>query len=600
MVKEPAVPVDRKLSRVKGVAWTSNYYAKWLILGIIIGVAAGVSALAFYFALKLMEQLFLGLIVGASIPEPIGEGGSLESGFRATRYWLIPVSTALGGLLSGLIVYTWAPEAEGHGTDAAINAYHRLQGRIRRRIPLVKLVASAITIGSGGSAGREGPAAQLSAGIGSAIADLLRLTPDDRRIAVAVGIGAGVGSIFKAPIGGAILAAEVLYMRDIEAEVIFPALVASAVGYSIFGSVVGFTPIFGYYTGAFNPAWLPLYAVLGVVDGLFAVLYVKTFYAIHDSFKRWRISNYAKPVVGGLLAGVIGLVAPQVLGTSYGWVNLAESERLSLFASPVLPSTALLVALPFLKVLATSFTIGSGGSGGVFAPGLVTGALVGLDVGLLFHYLLPSLAPDVASFVIVSMLALFGAAAKAPLAVMFMVVEMTGGYQLLPAAMIAVAIAYLVSGDSTIYRAQVPTRRDSPAHLGEYSVPVLMEIRVSDCELRREPVVEVDESVDGAVNVMLQHRYASLPVVNRDGEFVGVVHLLDVLGKRGAVSMYVKAVNAYVRPDSTLYDAWEVMSREGTTWVPVVKDGKLIGILTMESMRRAYDLWIRSIRTNAN
>jgi CIC family chloride channel protein len=600
MVKEPAVLVNQKLSRVKGVAWTFNYYAKWLILGIIIGVVAGASALAFYFALKLMEQLFLGLIVGASVPEPIGEGGSLESGFRATRYWLIPVSTALGGLLSGLIVYTWAPEAEGHGTDAAINAYHRLQGRIRRRIPLVKLVASAITIGSGGSAGREGPAAQLSAGIGSAIADLLRLTPDDRRIAVAVGIGAGVGSIFKAPIGGAILAAEVLYMRDIEAEVIFPALVASAVGYSIFGSVVGFTPIFGYYTGAFNPARLPLYAVLGVIDGLFAVLYVKTFYAIHDSFKRWRISSYAKPVVGGLLAGIIGLVAPEVLGTSYGWVNLAEFERLSLFASPVLPSTALLVALPFLKVLATSFTIGSGGSGGVFAPGIVVGALVGFDVGLLFHYLLPSLVPDVASFLIVSMLALFGAAAKAPLAVMFMVVEMTGSYQLLPAAMIAVAIAYLVSGDSTIYRAQVPTRRDSPAHLDEYSVPVLMEIRVGECELRREPVVEVDESVDNAVNTMLQRRYTSLPVVNRDGEFVGVVHLPDVLGKRGAVSMYVKAVSSYVQPDSTLYDAWEVMSREGTTWVPVVKDGKLIGILTMESMRRAYDLWIRSIRTNAN
>jgi len=161
-VKEPAVPVNRKLSRVKGVAWTSNYYAKWLILGIIIGVAAGASALAFYFTLKLMEQLFLGLIVDASIPEPIGEGGSLESGFRATRYWLIPVSTALGGLLSGLIVYTWAPEAEGHGTDAAINAYHRLQGRIRRRIPLVKLVASAITIGSGGSAGRGGPRPSLA------------------------------------------------------------------------------------------------------------------------------------------------------------------------------------------------------------------------------------------------------------------------------------------------------------------------------------------------------------------------------------------------------------------------------------------------------
>jgi Chloride channel protein EriC len=226
--------------------------------------------------------------------------------------------------------------------------------------------------------------------------------------------------------------------------------------------------------------------------------------------------------------------------------------------------------------------------------------LVGLDVGLLFHYLLPSLVPDVAPIVIVSMLALFGAAAKAPLAVMFMVVEMTGSYQLLPAAMIAVAIAYLISGGNTIYRAQVPTRRDSPAHVGEYDVPVLMEIRVSDCEVRRGPVVRVDDDVNGAVNVMLQHRYTSLPVVNHNGELVGVVHLTDILGKRGVVGMYVKATGGYVRLDSTLYDAWEVMSREGTTWVPVVEDVRLIGILTMESMRRAYDLKIRSIKLSIN
>jgi len=276
-----------KSSKSWRIAWISNYYVKWFILGTIIGVVAGISALAFYFTLKLMEHLFLGLVVGISVPEPLGEGGSLESEFKVINLWLIPVSTTLGGLLSGLIVYTWAPEAEGHGTDAAINAYHKLQGKIRRRIPLIKLFASAITIGSGGSAGREGPTAQLSAGIASAIADLLRLSPDDRRRAVAVGIGAGIGSIFKAPIGGAILAAEVLYMRDIEYEVIFPALVASAVGYSIFGSIVGFTPIFGYYTGVFDPVSLPLYVVLGIIDGLFAVLYIKTFYKIHDSFKKW-------------------------------------------------------------------------------------------------------------------------------------------------------------------------------------------------------------------------------------------------------------------------------------------------------------------------
>mgnify|MGYP001772626894 FL=1 len=576
------------------------YFTKWFILGVVIGVVAGLSALTFYAALKFMEYLFMLKLVGYEIPEPLGEGGSLNYVFHAERVWLIPVATALGGLLSGLIVYTWAPEAEGHGTDAAINAFHRLQGRIRRRIPPIKLIASAITIGSGGSAGREGPTAQLSAGIGSMIADLFSLKPEDRRIAVAVGIGAGIGSIFKAPIGGAILAAEILYKRDFESEVLLPALIASAIGYVIFSSVVGFTPIFGYYTGTFNPLRLPLYAVLGVVDGLMAILYVKTFYTVHDSFKRWRVNNYVKPVIGGVVTGLIGLLAPEVLGTSYGWLNLAEFNRVNAFISPLiaLPPLVILAMLPFLKIIATSFSIGSGGSGGVFAPGIVIGAFTGFDFWLILHSIMPSLAPDPAPFVIISMLAFFGAAAKAPLAVMFMVVEMTGSYQLLPGAMIAVAIAYLVSGDYTIYRAQVPTRRDSPAHAGEYRVPLLMETRVSECRLAKEPVAYIDEDATMALNKMLGRRYTALPVIDSEGRFMGMINLYDVGGGRGKVRDYVRPMR-YVTPESTLYDAMNVMIEAGTTWAPVVDNGRFLGILTMESMNTVYTDRLRSMRQGA-
>ena len=572
------------------------YYIKWFILGIIVGVVAGLSALTFYFTLKFMEYLFMVKLIAFKPPLPLGEGGSLNYVLNVRRPWLIPVSTALGGLLSGLIVYTWAPEAEGHGTDAAINAFHRLQGRIRRRIPPIKLIASAITIGSGGSAGREGPTAQLSAGIGSLIADLLGLSTEDRRIAVAVGIGAGIGSIFKAPMGGAILAAEVLYKRDMETKVIFPALVASAVGYSIFSSVVGFTPIFGYYTGVFNPLRLPLYAVLGIVDGLIAILYVKTFYFMHDSFKRWRISNYVKPVIGGLATGLIGLLMPEILGTGYGWVDLAEFNNVNAFTSLILmPPLMILILLPFLKIIATSFTIGSGGSGGVFAPGIVIGAFTGFDTWLLFHYLTPGLTPNPAPFVIVSMLALFGAAAKAPLAVMFMVIEMTGSYQLLPAAMMAVAIAYIVSGDYTIYRAQVPTRRDSPVHADEYSEPLLMEIKISECRLVREPIARADENASMVLNRMLRYRYTALPVIDNEDRLIGVISLYDVGGGKGRVSDYVKPIR-YVTLDSTLYDAMSIMSEASITWAPVVNNGKLLGILTMENVNRAYTERLRKIK----
>ena len=205
------------------------YFQRWLVIGALIGVVAGLGAILFATAIALCTHLFLGIVVGFTPPSPAGEGPTAIT--PISRLWLLPVVTTLGGLLTGLIVFTLAPEAEGHGTDAAIEAFHEKGGRIRGRIPLVKMVASAITIGSGGSAGREGPTAQISAGFGSWLADLLHLDEHDRRIAMAAGIGSGIGAIFKAPFGGALLSAEVLYKRDFEADALFPSFVASAVGF---------------------------------------------------------------------------------------------------------------------------------------------------------------------------------------------------------------------------------------------------------------------------------------------------------------------------------------------------------------------------------
>lgn len=212
---------------------STRYLAKWLVISTLIGIVAGIGAVVFYTAIRLVTNLSLGDIAGYLPPDPAGEG---ETIIRAIgQPWLLPLVVTAGGLLSGLIVYLIAPEAEGHGTDAAIDAFHNKAGYVRARIPIVKLVASAITIGSGGSGGREGPTAQISAGFGSLLGTLLKLSEQDRRIAVATGIGAGIGAIFKAPLGGAILAAEILYLHDLEAEAIIPALIASIVGYSIFG-----------------------------------------------------------------------------------------------------------------------------------------------------------------------------------------------------------------------------------------------------------------------------------------------------------------------------------------------------------------------------
>ena len=565
------------------------YYEKWFVLGLIAGVVAGLAATVFYVVLHILQYLFIYELVGMSYPRPLGEGGSLNFTFSPGHYYLIPLSLVIGGALSSLIVYTFAPEAEGHGTDAAIRAYHYNQGKIRWVVVPVKIIASAITIGSGGSAGREGPTAQFSAGVGSVLADLLKLSPEDRRKMVAVGIGAGIGTIFKTPIGGALLAAEILYRRDLEPEIIYPAMVASAVGYVIFGSIFGFTPVFGYYSETFNPLRLPMYAVLGLVSGALAVVYVKTFYGVHDAFKKLKVNRYLKPVIGAMLTSLIAIIAPEVMSSGYGWINLAEYEKFNAFYSPVLPVILLLALLPLLKILATSFSIGSGGSGGVFAPGLFIGAFIGADVGLLFHYLFPQVVPSIAPFVIIGMAAFFGAAGKVPLSVIVMVTEMTGSLQLLPGTMIAVAISYVVSGNYTIYQAQVPTRRDSPVHKSEYEVPLMRLLKVMKAKLQ-DLRVRTTDTVGRAMSIMEENGVMGLPVTDDNDNFVGAVFLRDLVRAKSdeIVAKYVVRGVPYVRPDSTFEDSWEIMARLRTRWVAVVKDGKYVGTLTLDSLLEAY------------
>ena len=572
------------------------YFEKWLILGILLGVVAGFASTVFYLLLHVFEYIFITRFVGMSYPHPLGEGGTLNFTFHPGNFILVPVSLMIGGLISGLVVYTFAPEAEGHGTDAAIKAYHYLQGKVRWVVIPVKIFASAVTIGSGGSAGREGPTAQFSSGVGSVIADLLKLSPEDRRRALAVGIGAGIGTIFKTPIGGALLASEILYKRDLEPELIYPGLIASSVGYTIFGIIFGFTPVFGYYTGTFNPMRLPLYALLGVISGLLAILYVKSFYGISGLFKRLKLPNHVKPMIGGGLAGLLALLFPEVMGTGYGWINLAEFERFSSFYSPVLPVLLLLALLPLVKILATSLSIGSGGSGGVFAPGLFIGAFLGADVGLIFHYLFPSLVPNIAPFVIIGMMSFFAAAGKVPLSVIVMVTEMTSSLQLLPGAMIAVAISYLVSGNYTIYRSQVPTRRDSPAHKSEYEIPVMQRLKVGQCK-RYDIRVSPSTTVEVALKLMLDNNFLSLPVVDESSRFIGIVYYRDIEGKNplDQVGRYVMRGSPHVSPQSSLEQAWEIMALNRSRWGAVVDKGIFQGMVTMDSLLALYEHEVRAL-----
>jgi chloride channel protein, CIC family len=431
----------------------SGYLRKWLILGIAIGVIAGLGAVVFYLAMDYTGRFLLGYLADYHVPTAVGDGGDPGSaGFP--RAWAIPLITCGGALVSAFIVAKLAPEAEGHGTDSAIEAVHTDPRAIRGRAVLVKIVSSALTIGSGGSAGREGPTAQISAGFGSLLARRLDLSDEDGRVAVSIGIGSGIGAIFGAPLGGAVLAASIVYRADFDYRSLIPGFITSGTAYAVYGSILGFSPLFGFVVPdyVFDPAQLGWFLLIGIVAAGVGYLYAKTFYATVALTGRLPGGKVLKPAVGGLLVGLMALLVPQVLSSGYGWAQ-AASARETLLTIPLW----IVLLLPLLKIVATSLTVGTGGSGGIFGPGIVIGAFVGAAVWRLADLAgLPAIPDGPGVFVVVAMMACFGSVAHAPLAVMIMVAEMTGSFSVLPGAMITVGIAYLLINrtDVSIYRSQ--------------------------------------------------------------------------------------------------------------------------------------------------
>ena len=568
---------------------TTSYLKKWIVLGVVIGVVAGLGAVVFYEALVLCTRFFLGVLVGYRVPSPAGEGGSVGSA-SAARLWLLPLITGLGALLGAFLVFGIAPEAQGHGTDAAIAAVHHNPRGLRFRAVVVKIVASALTIGSGGSGGREGPTAQISAGFGSLLSRVLDLQPADSRVAVATGIGSGIGAIFSAPLGGAVLAAEILYRDDFEPAALLPCFIASTVSYAIFGAIEGFAPLFGYVGGYrfSDSSQLAWFALLGILGGLLGLLYAKGFYGMVGLFARSRLPRWAGPAIGGLAVGAIGIVMPEVLGTGYGWVQKGFGPEL--LTIPLW----IVVILPFAKIVATGLSIGSGGSGGIFGPGMVIGAFMGAAVWRVFEPLLPSMGHDPAPYVIVGMMCCFGGISRAPLAVMLMVAEMTGSLSMLAPAMLAVGLAWLIvrRSDDTIYRSQLKNRAEAPARRLLAGLPLLAAVPTSRALAKPRLVVQGRLSGDEARLALVGANVSGAPVVDEAGRFEGVLAGSSLAapdaGDRTAGDLAdsgAPTVSASSRLDSAL----ESLMDTPLSWVSVLDaDRRVVGTLSISDLLTAY------------
>lgn len=530
------------------------------LLSAAVGIVAGVGAVLFDIFCVSASHFALGWGAGYYQKGPAGEPELFHTPLADPIPWLLLLIPTLGGLACGWITTRWAPEAEGHGTDAAISAYHHKQGKIRGRVPIVKMLTSAITLGTGGSGGREGPIAQIGAGFGSFLATKLGLSTAERRMLMAAGMGAGIGAIFHAPLAGAIFAAEVLYRDpDFESEVLIPAFISTTLAYCVFNILMGF---FTAKLGIHFEPYLPLMA-LAAVDTLkfdhpllllpLTVLalvmvgaswaYVRTFYGMHRLFKGLKLPRPIKPALGAFLTGLVAVIAYyaftwadpggqsgrntlSVLSFGYGYLQqvIQAHDGAGL-------SIAVLLTVGVGKILTTSLTISSGGSGGVFAPSMVIGGTLGAVIGLIFKELMPGTVERIDVFVLLGMASFFAAAAKTPVSTLIMVSEMAGSYQLLLPSMWVCAGAYLLSRGWSIFSEQVGNRLDSPAHRGDLIIDVLKGVTVRDSltdEHKQFMQVPLDMSLREVAIKMTDTRQTCFPVVDGAGRLFGILTLQNM------------------------------------------------------------------------
>jgi len=558
---------------------------KWVLMGIAIGLLSGGAALLFLQAIAWISHGVLGVLAGYTAP-------SLGHPAAVARPWLLVAIPAMGGLVAGTLVWWLAPTAAGIGTDAAIHAFH--EGRtISLKTTAVKLVASALTIGSGGTSGREGPIAQVGAGVGSTLSRWLRFSARDQSIALAAGLGAGISAMFKAPLAGAIIAAEVFYREDFEVEALIPTLVASVVGYSVVGFAAGWAPVFHVAIDpySFGSPWsLGVYAIVGIACGLLARVGIRALHKATQSFGSMVLPLRAG--LGGLLVGLLAFASWQVLGvanmlgTGAEWMQ-AVLDHVNL-GTGALVGVLLFGVCALLELAGIALTMGSGGSGGVFGPCLVVGGFIGAAVGGLATRYAPALFPDLAPFAVVGMVAYFAGAAKAPLGTIVMVLEMTGGYGLLGPAMVAVTFSFLLSGHGSVFASQVRNRMASPIHASEWDAVVLHQHTVEDVMHPQPPTIGPDTPCSEALAYLQKSETFTLPVVAGE-KLVGIVTLRD-LHRLPEADRPVRPVQdvlarqlAVVHRDDDLFKVLATLLSHDLNALPVVSrrnEGQLLGLVT--------------------
>lgn len=566
---------------------------------ILIGLITGFFGLGFNAVLHAVQQFIYLRFVGLSLPATRAEGLEMLLPMVAYSPFLVVTAPLLGGFLSAIVTTFFCPEAKGGGTDAIIDSFHSKNGRIEKRVPFFKSLATIFTVGFGGSAGKEGPIMQIGAGIGSFVGSRVQAGDRARRSLMLAGVAAGLSTVFRAPFGGALTAVEVVYREDIESDSLLPALLSAVSAYMVIRGFHADASVFSVPPVRLEHFHeLVMYVGLGFLSVGVGFLFTGYYRLVQRMFEHWNVHPLMKPTLGGLVVGLVALLFPASIGDGLGVLQqtiLGHRPPEAVDGGFRLAGFFLYIAL--LKIGTTSFTVGSGGSGGVFTPALFIGGMLGGAMGVFMQTLFPDLHISVVSFIMVGMGGFFIGVAHAPMAGMVMVCDMVGNYTLLPALMI-VAVTSSLFSRSSIYKGQVENRFQSPAHYWDMNLNVLSRMFVGSYldQLRRIAVVEPHKLVSDLEKRALDLKATDFIVIHTEGTYLGICslrhfhhtaetdHLRNLL-TAGDVARDIRCLG----PDHSFSDALKVMMENEVDKVAVADaEGQVLGYLRFIDIMKLY------------
>ena len=550
-----------------------------LIVAVIIGLLGGYGAVLIQLTIRWFQHLFWGGKFNLQTIEAIA------------WYWrfLIP---AFGGLIVGLVIQYYAREAKGHGVPEVMEAIALHNGIIRPRVVIAKLFSSALYIASGGSVGREGPVIQIGSAVGSTVGQFFKVNPKRMRVFVACGAASGIAAAFNAPVAGALFAVEII-LGDFAVPQFSPIVIASVAATIVSRHYLGNYPAFVVpQYQLVSPLEMVNYAVLGVLAGFVAVMFIKSLYFSEDFFDRLKLPEYVKAVFGGLMIGAIGLVFPYIYGVGYDTMDLALSGELLWKIAGI---------LVFIKILATSISLGSGGSGGIFAPSLFMGAMLGVFFGHLVNLFFPAWTSSPGAYALVAMGGVVGAGTHGPITAILIIFEMTNDYKIILPLMITTIIATLLAmrlQNESIYTLKLVRRGINI--FGGREINVLKSLKVENVVNRSIDMVSVKTPFEELIPVIANSSHNQIYVVDDKQKLVGFISMqeirqtmleLDTLKHLLIAEDIANPEIPFVRMNETLDRVMKLFSRSGLEELPVLsdqEDGEIIGTVSQREVIDAY------------